>query len=187
MTVTPPTQLDAAARARPIAARVGAARECEAELFRRFAPRVRLFGLRHLHTDPLADDLVQRVMLVTIQKLRDGAVREPEHIGSFVLGTARVLARDQRRSDRLLPVDSAPSGEALVDEPDPYLRKRLVGCVEQLGERERAIVVLSFFQEQDSTEIGTTLGMQPPHVRVARHRALAQLRDCLTHPREEVA
>ena len=39
--------------------------------------------------------------------------------------------------------------------------------------------MLSFFREQDAAAIGVELGMQSGHVRVARHRAIAQLRDCM--------
>src|SRR5262245_29448157 len=36
----------------------------EAELYRRFAPRVRLYGRRHLQDDTAADDLAQDVLLL---------------------------------------------------------------------------------------------------------------------------
>src|SRR3954454_17024005 len=69
----------------------------EAELYRRFAPRVRLYGRRHLRNDAAADDLAQDVLLLTIQRLRAGDVRRPEEIGSFILGTSRMIARAGRR------------------------------------------------------------------------------------------
>ena len=53
----------------------------EAELYRRFAPRVRLYGRRHLQNDAAADDLAQDVLLLTIERLRAGEVRRPEEIG----------------------------------------------------------------------------------------------------------
>ncbi len=50
----------------------GSAEAAESELYRRFAPRVRLYGLRHLRDEDAARDLVQQVMLLTIEKLRSG-------------------------------------------------------------------------------------------------------------------
>jgi RNA polymerase sigma-70 factor (ECF subfamily) len=50
----------------------------EAELYRRFAPRVRLYGRRHLQNDAAAADLAQDVLLLTIERLRAGEVRRPE-------------------------------------------------------------------------------------------------------------
>jgi hypothetical protein len=46
--------------ARAIAARTGAADAAETELYRRFAPRVRLYGLRHLRDEDAARDLMQQ-------------------------------------------------------------------------------------------------------------------------------
>jgi hypothetical protein len=44
----------------------GSAEAAESKLYRRFAPRVRLYGLRHLRDDDAARDLVQqRVLWVT--------------------------------------------------------------------------------------------------------------------------
>ena len=57
----------------------------ETELYRRLAPRVRLFGLRHLREPHAAADLVQQVLLMTLERLRAGEVREPERIASFVV------------------------------------------------------------------------------------------------------
>ena len=76
----------------------GAAQADEAELYRRFAPRVRLYGLKHLGDDAGADDLAQQVLLVTIERLRAGEVRNPDEIGSFILGTSRMLADAVRRN-----------------------------------------------------------------------------------------
>ena len=53
------------------------------EPYRRFAPRVRLYGRRHLQNDAAADDLAQEVLLLTIERLHAGEVRRPEEIGSL--------------------------------------------------------------------------------------------------------
>jgi len=44
----------------------GTDREAEAELFRRMAPRIRLYGLRHLRDEHAADDLAQQVLVTTL-------------------------------------------------------------------------------------------------------------------------
>ena len=60
--------------ARAVAGRgPGLAEAAEAELYRPLAPRVRLYGLRHLRDEDAARDLVQQVMLLAIEKLRGGA------------------------------------------------------------------------------------------------------------------
>src|SRR5262245_23080453 len=80
------------------AAPAGAAQAEESELYRRFARRVRLYGRKHLRDDAAADDLAQQVLLVTIEKLRAGAVRNPDEIGSFILGTSRMQAGSLQRT-----------------------------------------------------------------------------------------
>lgn len=69
----------------------------EAELCRRFGRRVRLYGRSRLRDASAVDDLVQRVMLVVLTKLRAGEVRSPERIDSFILGTARLVTREIAR------------------------------------------------------------------------------------------
>ena len=69
------------------------------ELFcRRFAPRIRLFGLKRLRSDAGAADLVQDVLILVLDKLRAGEVRDLDQIASFVFGTARQLVIDSRRT-----------------------------------------------------------------------------------------
>jgi len=90
--------LDDAALARRIAA-AGAAVDsaAETELYRRLAPRVRLYGLRHLRDRHAAHDLMQQVLLMTLERLRAGKLREPERIASFVLGMCRMVVLEIRR------------------------------------------------------------------------------------------
>src|SRR5689334_16473311 len=84
----------------------GTDREAEAELFHRMAPRIRLYGLRHLRNEAAAEDLTQQVLVTTLEALRAGRLREPEKLASFVLGTCRMtvldLRRNAQRKDRLL-------------------------------------------------------------------------------------
>src|SRR5437868_1681058 len=84
----------------------GGGREAEAELFRRMAPRIRLYGLRHLRNETAAEDLTQQVLITTLEALRAGRLREPEKLTSFVLGTCRMsvldLRRNAQRRERLL-------------------------------------------------------------------------------------
>src|SRR5579862_473433 len=81
-------------------------REAEAEFFRRMAPRIRLYGLRHLRDQHAADDLTQQVLITTLEALRAGRLREPGKLASFVLGTCRMtvldLRRGAQRKERLL-------------------------------------------------------------------------------------
>lgn len=161
----------------------GGHREAEAELYRRLAPRARLYGLRHLRDPAAADDLAQDVVLMTFDSLRAGKVREPQHLGSFVLGTCRRVVADLRRGaarrERLLERFGPGLVPSAVGDTPPLDIDRVTRCLEGLSERERSVVVLSFYAERRSDEIGSDLGLSPANVRVVRHRALARLRDCV--------
>ncbi len=151
----------------------------EAEFCRRFAPRVRLYGLRHLRDRHAAADLVQQVLVMTLERLRAGKLREPERLASFVLGTCRMVVMDQRRGaarrERLLGVYGTTEEEMESEEPRVFERERLAGCLERLSERERSVVIASFFDEKPAAELGLSLG----NMRVVRHRALHKLRECM--------
>ena len=151
----------------------------EGEFCRRFAPRVRLYGLRHLRDRHAAADLVQQVLMMTLERLRAGKLREPERLASFVLGTCRMVCMDQRRGAArragLLEEWVIPE-EAVEDaEPRVFERERLAACLEALSERERSVVIATFFQEDAKAALSLSQG----NIRVIRHRALGKLRDCL--------
>jgi len=105
------------ALARMIASESAARAAAEAELYRRFAPRVRLYGLKHLRDEDAARDLVQQVMLVTIERLRGRAVRDADQIGSFILGTSRMIAESLQRTVRRRQAILDRSFVAVVAEP----------------------------------------------------------------------
>lgn len=157
--------------------------EVEAELYRRLAPRVRLYGLRHLRDPAAADDLVQDALLMSFEMLRTGKVREPERFASFVLGSCRRivagLRRGTARRQRLLERFGPGLVPAAVPDAPPVDLEGLARCLEHLPERERSVVVLSFYAEAGSEQIGVELGLSSGNVRVVRHRALVRLRACL--------
>jgi len=161
----------------------GGAREAEAELFRRMAPRIRLYGLRHLRDEHAAQDLAQQVVITTIEALRAGRLREPEKLASFVLGACRMtvldLRRGAQRKERLLEQYGADM-LAPVQPSLPHLdQEQLARCVQGLKERERTVVVMTFYDEQTGADAARLLGVSEANLRVIRHRAIHQLRACM--------
>jgi len=175
---------DDGALARRIAA-AGPRRDgpAEAELCRRFAPRIRLYGLRHLRSDAAAADLTQDVLLMTLQKLRSGAVREPERLASFILGTCRQVVIDARRGgirrERILDTYAMDLSELAEDTVDELDADRLQHCLERLAERERAVLVMTFYDDRAADAVGTDLGLTAGNVRVIRHRGIERLKICM--------
>ena len=171
--------------ARAVAAKVpGLAEQAETELYRRFAPRVRLYALRHLRDEEAARDLVQQVMLLTIEKLRAGSIREVDQIGSFILGVSRTMSVDLKRRDRRRErlLETFPAAASSSDPHDSAALDvdRLESCLGRLGERERMVVLLTFYAERSARHVADELTMTEGNVRVIRHRAIGKLRTCMT-------
>jgi RNA polymerase sigma-70 factor (ECF subfamily) len=170
---------------RVIAARADDAPAAEAELCRRFAPRIRLYGLRHLRNEDGAADLVQAVLLVVLQAARAGSIAEPDHVDRFMLGTSRNVAQRMRETARRTTDDAALAEvPAVAANQDRVDIAALIRCMAALDERGRQIVMMSFNDERPSDEIATLLAITPVNVRVLRHRAVASLRRCLDAPEE---
>src|SRR5689334_4918690 len=155
----------------------------EAELYRLLAPRVRLYGRRHLRDDDAAHDLMQQVMVMAIEKLRAGELREPERIASFIFGACRMVTleirRGERRREALLEKYGADLEIADIAVPPRLDEARVAGCLERLAHRERTVLLLSFYEEQPAEEVGIAMGLSEGNVRVIRHRAMQRLRDCV--------
>jgi RNA polymerase sigma-70 factor (ECF subfamily) len=95
------------------------------------------------------------------------------------------LRRSAQRKERLLQqfgADLLPAvehdhsmreAEARID------REQLARCVQALKERERAAIVMTFYHERTGADVAGFLGVSEANVRVIRHRAMRQLRDCM--------
>ena len=166
-----------------VSAAPGEAVAAEGELYARLAPRVRLYGLRHLRDAQAAADLAQQVLLMTIERLRDGKIREPERLASYVLGMCRMVVLDLKRGllrrERVLRrfADDLPGVD--VAAPPRVDTQRLIDCLAGLGERERSVLVLTYHAERTAIEVAHELRLTAANVRVIRHRALTRLRACL--------
>jgi RNA polymerase sigma-70 factor, ECF subfamily len=157
----------------------------EVELCRRLGPRIRLYGRKHLRSEAAAADLMQDVLMVLLDKLREGALREPSQVVSFVLGTARQMVIDWRRSGarrtRILekyPLDLLPQ-ESDEEGPRPIDSQRLRDCLGALPERERAVLVMTFYDDRPADAVAAELKLSAGNVRVIRHRGLLRLRGCM--------
>jgi RNA polymerase sigma-70 factor (ECF subfamily) len=157
-------------------------REAEAEVCRRMGPRIRIYGLRHLRSASAADDLVQQVLLKTLEALRAGRLRDGLKLAQFVLGTCRMTVLDLRRSLQRQEQLLEEFGRVLISvQPDaaPLDGERLARCLGALKERERSVVVMTYDDEISAIETGRSLRISEANVRVIRHRANKQLRGCM--------
>lgn len=182
-TLSENTVSDAVLAARIAAAGAARDRQAEALLCRRLGPRARLYGLRHLRDPQAANDLAQDVLVMTLLRLREGSIRDPEQIASFVLGACRQMIVDRRRGERRreeltirYAEDLSPAAIATVEAPGEDALQR---CLEHLPERERSVLMMTYFDDSSAERIAQDLKVTAANVRVIRHRGLGHLRDCL--------
>ena len=167
-----------------LAARIasGDDRDAEAMLCRRWFPRIRAYGHSHLRDREASADLAQEVLVVVIRALREKRVTETGRLSAYVSGVSRNVARDWKKGERRRGALLESFGSAWSDiagAPPPIERVRLGECLQKLGARDRAIVVLTYYADLDGDEIARELDMSGGNVRVARHRALKQLLRCV--------
>lgn len=162
----------------------------EAAFCARYQRRVYLYGITHLRDAAAAEDLVQDVLATVLQRVRAGAVQEPSKLGAFVLGVSRMLVVNKKRGEarraRLLATYRDPRAEELAAaSPSPtggLDLDRVRDCLGLMADRDRTVLLLSFYAELDAAAIGRELAVEPSHVRVIRHRALGRLHNCVKGP-----
>ena len=100
-----------------------------------------------------------------------------------MLGACRMtvieMKRGTRRREALLEAWGGVEEAYEVPEPLALDADRLAACLQALSERERTVVVLTFFSESPAGQVGAELNLTAGNVRVVRHRALGRLRECM--------
>jgi RNA polymerase sigma-70 factor (ECF subfamily) len=61
--------------------------------------------------------------------------------------------------------------------------ERVARCLERLPERERSVLVMSFYDDRPSDDVAESLGLSAGNVRVIRHRGITKLRSCVENHR----
>lgn len=157
--------------------------EEERSLCQRYANRIRSYGRCHLRDGAAAEDLVQQVLLVLLQSLRAGRVKDVQNLDKYVFGICRNASMEMRRRTiraRRIAEQSAVAAPPEGYEPSsPLDAAQLDRCLERLEPRARGVVLATFVDERDAQEVGRSMGLSAGNVRVIRHRALAQLQRCM--------
>jgi RNA polymerase sigma-70 factor (ECF subfamily) len=152
----------------------------EVVLCRRFAPRIRLYGLKHLRDADQTRDLTQTVLVALLRAARERRIDDPQRVARFVFGTSRnTVARMRKQAARVpLATDEAVAELAAVPPPTIELNA-LFACLAKLEQRASQVVMMSFLEQRSADEIAVALASRPGNIRVIRHRALGFLRQCL--------
>lgn len=137
-----------------------------AELFRTHYERmVRLAYLLTSDTG-VAEELVQDAF-VAVHRSGNRATAPVAYLRTAVVNNCRSWGRRRRLEGSRRPVPDEPA-ELVVDE--------LWHSLHRLPERQRAAIVLRFYEDLPDNEIARLLGCRPATVRTSVHRGLNNLR-----------
>lgn len=126
-----------------------------------------------------ADELVQRVLTELYRKW--SRARKADSLDALVRTMLMRRLIDQRR----LSWSRVRLGADLTDrpagsDPDPTDRLDLVAALRQVAPRQRAVLVLRYFQDLSVEETAAALGCSPGTVKSQTSKGLATLRRLLT-------
>jgi RNA polymerase sigma-70 factor (sigma-E family) len=128
-----------------------------------------------------AADLVQDVLVKVYR--RWSRISDADHPDRYVLRmvTNGYLSWRQSRSVRLVVAGDVPDQVRSDDfVSDHALREDMWQRLARLPKRQRAVVVLRYYEQLDDAEIAELLGCAQATVRAHAHRALTTLRTGLT-------
>ena len=161
-------------------------RAAEDELVRKYSRGVRMIVARASRDRTHVDDLSQDVLRLAIEKIRAGAVRDPERLSGFMAGLARTRVIEHfRRLDARGAIDA----RVLADSPPPpsdpleqvLSRERadIVRTVlaELSSDRDRQILFRHYLAEEDKSQICRDLDLTPLHFNRVLFRARERFRD----------
>src|SRR5919112_3013209 len=84
-----------------LAARIRAgSHEAEEELFRRYRRGVSVIINQNVRNLTDVEELVQETFMISVKKIRQGEIREPEKLSGFVCGIAKTLALVRSRKSQ---------------------------------------------------------------------------------------
>jgi RNA polymerase sigma-70 factor (sigma-E family) len=123
-----------------------------------------------------AEDLLQSALAKVIPRWRQVVAGDPEAYLRRVMYNERTsLWRSRRYAEH--PVDQVRDRPGGPDEADRVERRLMVaGALSRLRPRQRAVIVLRFFEDRSEAETATVLGCSVGTVKSQTHKALARLR-----------
>jgi RNA polymerase sigma-70 factor, ECF subfamily len=148
-----------------------------------------------LNDSSAAGDVTQDAFIRAWERLAE--LREPERFGPWLCGIVRNLAIDALRRKRV--TQPLAAGQRVVHPErwtsDPLeqvdrreTESRLAAAITSLDEQSRMVVVMRYYEDLSSKEIGKLLEMSPAAVDMRLSRARKQLRMVLEdQPAEEAA
>jgi len=146
-------------------------------LYRVHAPVALRFALMLTGERELAEDLVQEAFVRVAAKL--DSLREPDAFGAYLTRAVANLAKSHFRHQQVVARHerSLGTGPLAADPADAIADERLMRALRGLPIRQRAVIVLRYYNDASNEEIAGTLGIPIGTVKSLLSRGLAKLRE----------
>ncbi len=154
-------------------------REAETEFFIHYQRRVRAFLGGRTRDRLLAEEVFQEIMLALLCALREGRVREPEMLTSFVYGVARNQLMEHLRKRAREKTDAMPEGLDVaappVDIEEEHRFRIAEREISKMDGEDRRILAMTLVDGLKPGEIAATMRLSSEVVRQRKSRALKRL------------
>ncbi len=153
------------------------------KLYTQYAEQLYRFALYTLKNSHDAEDAVQNAAVIAYRKIRD-----LKKDGSFkswffkILYTECMKTAGEKSRRREIPLEDMSVYE---EQPAEECAFDIPLLLSSLSEKEKAVVVLAVFEDYNSKEIASVLGMKAGSVRSILSRSLAKLRKQIEGAKDE--
>ncbi len=131
------------------------------------------------------EDLLHDIFVTVSQSVRDGALRNPERLGAYILATAYRQAcmafhRSIRARHMVDITDPSAARECSVGPADPVgdseQSKRIAAMLDSLPEIDQTILRRFYLEEAKWETIAEEMNLTSTQFRLRKHRALTKVR-----------
>jgi RNA polymerase sigma-70 factor (ECF subfamily) len=152
--------------------------EAEAELVKRFESAV-LSIIRHDTNSSMIEDFSQDILIIVILKIRNGELKHPESLGSFITSVTKNHVIEQMRRIRRRPSEDLEQAEQVRDTAPTALdqlqrserRKKIRNLMDKLNPRYRELLLRYYINEEPKEIICADLRMTSKQFDGVLHRA----------------
>ena len=155
----------------------------EAAIYEKYSDRLYFLALSELHSREEAEDVRAETFTRVLRALREGKVRKPDSLSSFIVGIALNVIREFRRQQSgTEPIEVHElklAGEASPEKAflDQEVSRSLEEVAKQLKPREREFLRMYYYDELPKQEIARVLGIKEERLRLIKSRALQKFRE----------
>ncbi len=144
-----------------------------------FSELIQLKLRSRLNSQQAIEDVRQETFTRVFAALRDGKIRQPERLGSFVNSMCNnVLLEHYRSSSRADSLDDEEQPELPAAKVDilgaiaaKQMEEKIREILEEMPERDRRLLRDIFLEERDKDEVCRDFGVNREYLRVLLHRA----------------